>query len=107
MLTVLVLGVAWGEYSGWPVLRQPIENAATRGVGVPVQMQGQVRTHLLWRPRLEVEHLRIASDARFGAPHLLDARHITLVWHWATSGAGSAGIACCCSGCRRISSTRT
>lgn len=74
--------MAWGEYSGWPVLRRPIENAATRGVGVPVQMQGGVRTHLLWRPRLEVEHLRIASDARFGAPHLLDARHITLAWHW-------------------------
>lgn len=79
---MLVLGLAWGEYSGWPVLRQPIENAASRSVGVPVQMQGQVRTHLLWRPRLEVEHLRIASDDRFGAPHLLDAQHITLAWGW-------------------------
>jgi len=82
LVAVLVLGVVWGESSGWPVLRQPIENAASRGVGVPVQMQGRVRTHLLWRPRLEVEHLRIASDARFGAPHLLDARHISLGWHW-------------------------
>lgn len=82
LVAVLALGVVWGELSGWPVLRQPIENAASRGVGVPVQMQGRVRTHLLWRPRLEVEHLRIASDARFGAPHLLDARHISLGWHW-------------------------
>lgn len=82
LVAVLGLGVVWGESSGWPVLRQPIENAASRGVGVPVQMQGRVRTHLLWRPRLEVEHLRIASDARFGAPHLLDARHISLGWHW-------------------------
>ena len=82
LVAALALGVVWGELSGWPVLRQPIENAASRGVGVPVQMQGRVRTHLLWRPRLEVEHLRIASDARFGAPHLLDARHISLGWHW-------------------------
>ena len=82
LVAALALGVVWGESSGWPVLRQPIENAASRGVGVPVQMQGRVRTHLLWRPRLEVEHLRIASDARFGAPHLLDARHISLGWHW-------------------------
>jgi len=82
LVALLALGVVWGEWSGWPVLRQPIENAASRGVGVPVQMQGRVRTHLLWRPRLEVEHLRIASDARFGAPHLLDARHISLGWHW-------------------------
>lgn len=82
LVAVLALGVVWGELSGWPVLRQPIENAASRGVGVPVQMQGRVRTHLLWRPRLEVEHLRIASDARFCAPHLLDARHISLGWHW-------------------------
>lgn len=82
LLGLLALGVAWGELSGWPVLRQPIEQAASRGAGVPVQMQGQVRTHLLWRPRLEVEHLRIASDARFGAPHLLDARQVTLAWHW-------------------------
>ena len=81
-VAALALSVVWGELSGWPLLRQPIENAASRGVGVPVQMQGQVRTHLLWRPRLEVEHLRVASDARFGAPHLLDAQHITLAWHW-------------------------
>jgi len=82
LIAVIALGTLWGELSGWPLLRQPIENAATRGVGVPVQMQGRVRTHLLWRPRLEVEHLRIASDERFGAPHLLDARGIALAWHW-------------------------
>ncbi len=79
---VLALGIAWGEYAGWPFLRQPIENTATRSVGVPVQLQGQFRVHLLWRPRVEVEQLRIASAERFGAPHLLDAQRVALAWHW-------------------------
>jgi uncharacterized protein involved in outer membrane biogenesis len=82
LFATLVLGVVWGEVSGWPLLRQPIENAASRSAAVPVQMQGRVRVHLLWRPRLEVEHLQIASDARFRAPHLLQARRATLAWRW-------------------------
>ena len=79
---MLALGIAAGEYAGWPFLRQPLENAATRSLAVPVQMQGQFRVHLLWRPRVEVEHLRIASDERFGAPHLMDAQRVALAWHW-------------------------
>ena len=82
LFAALVLGVVWGEISGWPFLRQPIENAATRNTGVTVQMQGRVRMHFLWRPRLEVERLQIASDARFGAPHLLRAQHVALAWGW-------------------------
>ena len=79
---LLVLGGVWGEASGWPVLRQPMERAMTRGAGVPVQLEGDVKLHLLWRPRLEVGHLRIASDDRFKAAHLLDARGVTLAWAW-------------------------
>lgn len=79
---LLALGIAWCEVSGWPFLRQPIENAATRSAATPVQMQGRVRVHLLWRPRLEVEHLQVASDARFQAPHLLQAQGATLAWRW-------------------------
>jgi uncharacterized protein involved in outer membrane biogenesis len=82
LFAALVLGVVWGEASGWPFLRQPMENAATRATAVPVQMQGRVRVHLLWRPRLEVERLQIASDARFQAPHLLRAERVTLAWRW-------------------------
>lgn len=82
LFAALVLGVVWGEVSGWPLLRQPIEDAASRSAAVPVQMQGRVRVHLLWRPRLEVERLQIASDARFQAPHLLQARRATLAWRW-------------------------
>ena len=82
MIAALVLGLAAGEASGWPFLRQPLENAMTRAAAVPVQLQGAVKLHLLWRPRLEVEHLRIASDPRFEVPHLLDARRVTLAWGW-------------------------
>ncbi|WP_066271535.1 AsmA family protein [Hydrogenophaga palleronii] len=82
VFAALGVGVWWGEHSGWPMLRQPIENAATRGAGVPVQLQGRVRTHLLWNPRLEVDTLQIASDPRFGAPHLLHANHVMLAWQW-------------------------
>lgn len=82
MTAALVLGLAAGEASGWPFLRQPLGNAMTRAAAVPVQLQGAVKLHLLWRPRLEVEHLRIASDPRFEVPHLLDARRVTLAWSW-------------------------
>ena len=79
---MLALGIAWGEYAGWPFLRQPIADAATRSLAAPVQMQGRFRAHFIWQPRVEVEQLRIASDERFGAPHLLDARGVALRWTW-------------------------
>ncbi|WP_171020039.1 AsmA family protein [Hydrogenophaga sp. 2FB] len=82
VLAVLVLGVVAGEASGWPFLRQPLQNAATQGAAVPVQLDGRVRMYLIWRPRLEVEHLRIASDPRYEVPHLLDARGVSLAWRW-------------------------
>lgn len=75
-------GLVWAELSGWPVLRKPIENVATKQLGVPVTMQGRFKLHLLWRPRVEVDRLRIGSEDRFGAPHLLDAERITLAWQW-------------------------
>ncbi|QHE85655.1 AsmA family protein [Hydrogenophaga sp. BPS33] len=82
MFGLLVAGIVAGELSGWPFLRQPMQNAASRGAAVPVELDGRVRVHLLWRPRLEVEHLRIASDPRFDVPHLLDARGVSLAWGW-------------------------
>lgn len=82
VLGLLVLGVVAGEASGWPMLRQPLQDAMTRGAGVPVQLDGGVKVHLLWRPRVEVGHLRVASDERFKAPHLLDAQRVLLAWTW-------------------------
>lgn len=82
MAGLLAIVVVFGEVTGWPFLRQPLERAMARGANVAVQLQGTVKLHLIWRPRLEVEHLRIASDPRFEAPHLLDAQRVTLAWRW-------------------------
>ena len=79
---LLVLGVVAGELSGWPVLRQPMERAVANAAGVPVVLQGEVKLHLIWRPRLEVDRLQIASDERFKVPHLLDAQGVSLAWTW-------------------------
>lgn len=81
-VVALLVGLMLAEMSGWPFLRQPIENAASRSAAVPVQLQGRFRAYLLWRPRVEVERLNIASAERFGAPHLLDARGVSLAWRW-------------------------
>lgn len=81
-VVLLLVGLMVAEWSGWRFLRGPIENAASRNAAVPVQLQGRFRAHLLWRPRVEVEHLNIASAERFGVPHLLDARGVSLAWRW-------------------------
>lgn len=82
LVGLLVLVVVVGEMSGWPMLRQPMERAMTRGAGVPVVLQGDVKLHLFWRPRLDVGRLQIASDERFKVPHLLDAQGVSLAWTW-------------------------
>ena len=82
LVGLLVLGVVVGEVSGWPVLRQPMERAMSKAAGVPVVLEGDVKLHLIWRPRLEVGRLQIASDERFKVPHLLDAQGVALAWTW-------------------------
>ncbi len=82
VLALLVVGVVVGEISGWPFLRQPMQSAASKAAAVPVLLDGRVRVHLIWRPRVEVEHLQIGSDSRFEVPHLLDARGASLTWRW-------------------------
>ena len=82
VLAALVLGVVICEVNGWPFLRQPLQNALTRAVGVPVTLDGDFRTHLLWRPDAAVEQVRIGAAQDVPVPHLLDARKLRLAWHW-------------------------
>jgi uncharacterized protein involved in outer membrane biogenesis len=82
MLALLVLGVVVGELSGWPFLRQPLADALTRAAGVPVQLDGNFRTRLLWRPQIKVEHLNVGAGGGVAVPHLVDARVIELAWSW-------------------------
>lgn len=82
VVVLLMVVVVWGEVAGWPFLRQPLERTMSRGAAAPVQLQGDVKLHLIWRPRLEVERLHIGSDERFDAPHLLEAKRVALAWRW-------------------------
>lgn len=82
MVGLLLLIVLVGEASGWPFLRHPLERAIARGTAAQVKLEGDVRLHLIWRPRLEVERIQIGSDARYEAPHLLKAERVALAWRW-------------------------
>jgi AsmA family protein len=82
VVAALALGVVALEIAGWPFLRQPVERAMARAMAVPTTLQGPFKLHLFWRPRLEVDHLNIGSDPRYGVPHLLDARNVVLAWRW-------------------------
>jgi uncharacterized protein involved in outer membrane biogenesis len=79
----LVLALVAGEASGWPFLRQPLRDALQRAAGVSVQMEGRFDVHLLWRPRLQIEHLTVAGATGVPAPHLFDGRQVALAWRWA------------------------
>lgn len=70
------------EAAGWPFLRQPLERSLARSAAAQVQLQGDVKLHLIWRPRLLVESLHVASDPRFEVPHLLKAGRVALAWRW-------------------------
>ncbi|MDR7148565.1 uncharacterized protein involved in outer membrane biogenesis [Hydrogenophaga palleronii] len=79
---LLLLIVLLGEVAGWPFLRQPLERAIARGTAAQVELEGDVRLHLIWRPRLEVERIHMGSAPRFEAPHLLKAERVALAWRW-------------------------
>jgi uncharacterized protein involved in outer membrane biogenesis len=79
---VAVAGVAVGEATGWPMLRGPLERAATRAAQVPVTFRGDFKASLIFSPRLEIGHLTIAPGAAVIAPHLLDGRATVVGWRW-------------------------
>jgi AsmA family protein len=81
-LLLLIVLVAIGEAMGWPMLRTPLQRMATRAAAVPVALEGDFRLHLIFRPRVEIEHLRVGAAAGVPVPHLLEARGVTLAWRW-------------------------
>ena len=82
LLALLLLGVAIGELSGWPFLRQPLAGVLTRAAGVPVLLDGHFRTRLVWRPQMTVQHLNVGAAGGVAVPHLVDARNIEVGWGW-------------------------
>jgi uncharacterized protein involved in outer membrane biogenesis len=77
-----MLLVAAGEAAGWPWLRAPLGRALAAAAGVPVALDGPFRTRLLWRPHLQVGHLRVAGAQGVPVPHLLDGQDVGLAWRW-------------------------
>jgi len=80
--SAVALVVVICELSGWPFLQTPLQNAMTRTAGVPVTLDGNFRTHLLWNPRLHVDQLQVAPGGGVEVPHLLNARQVKLAWRW-------------------------
>lgn len=81
-LTLLVLALAVGEATGWPVLRGPLQQAVARAADVPVALSGSFRARLFWRPAIEAEQLRIGAGGGLPLPHLLDGRQVRITWNW-------------------------
>ena len=80
--SAVALVVVVCELSGWRFLQTPLQSAMTRAAGVPVTLEGNFRTHLLWNPRLHVDMLQVAPGGGVEVPHLLNARQVKLAWRW-------------------------
>jgi uncharacterized protein involved in outer membrane biogenesis len=76
--TALVLA----EAAGWPFMRQPLQRAMARAAQVPVALEGRFHARLLWRPGLEIGHLRVGVPGGIPAPHLIDGHDVDLRWRW-------------------------
>lgn len=81
-LLLLLLAFAAAEFAGWPFLRKPLQEAATRAAGVEVTVADGFRLHLIGRPRITAGSLQIAAADGIQAPHLIAAEQIELVWRW-------------------------
>ena len=83
LLIALLLGVAIGEATGWPLLRGPLQCQAARAAHVPVQFDGRFHLRLLGAPQLQLGRLTLGAAQGVPAPHLLQADDARLVWRWA------------------------
>ena len=82
LLATLMLGMALGEATGWPVLRNAVQQQASRAAQVPVQFRGRFHLSLLGKPQLEVGQLTVGAAQGLKAPHLLQAEDALLAWRW-------------------------
>lgn len=80
-IALIVLGVLVAiaivcEILGWPFLRKPLENLASRQLNREVRIEAPFWLHLLGGITLDAGGLWIASPPQFKAPHLIDAENI-------------------------------
>jgi AsmA family protein len=76
----LVFGAC--EALGWRFLREPLSGALTRAAGVPVQLGGEFRLHVLGPARLRVTSLVVGAAQNVDVDALLRAENVTLGWRW-------------------------
>jgi AsmA family protein len=76
----LVLGTC--EALGWRFLREPLSGALTRAAGVPVQLGGEFRLHLLGPARLRADSLVVGAAQEVDVDALVRAQNIALGWRW-------------------------
>ena len=82
VLLALLLGLALGEATGWPILRGPLQRQAVKAAQVPVQLDGRFHLRLLGTPQLQVGRLTVGAAQGVAAPHLLQADDALLAWRW-------------------------
>ncbi|WP_168708632.1 AsmA family protein [Hydrogenophaga sp. PAMC20947] len=78
----LVGVVALGELTGWPFLREPLEQQIHNRTGVDIQLDGRFRTRLLVSPMMSVEQITLGAGGGVDVPHLLKANNLVVQWRW-------------------------
>ncbi|MDQ7744370.1 AsmA family protein [Hydrogenophaga pseudoflava] len=81
-VVLLVLGLVWGEATGWSALRGPLQRQIEKVARVPVQLEGRFHLRMLGAPRLEVGRIKVGAAQEVPAPHLLQAEAARLDWRW-------------------------
>lgn len=81
-VVLLVLGLVWGEATGWAALRGPLQRQIEKAAGVPVRLEGRFHLRLLGSPRLAVGRIEVGAAQGVPAPHLLQAEVARLDWRW-------------------------
>ena len=81
LVSVLML-LLWGEGSGWPLLRAPVQRLLSDGIGLPTSLGGDFHMRLLWNPGLRVQQVRVDAAPGHGDGPVLDAEDVELRWSW-------------------------
>ncbi|AOW12694.1 hypothetical protein LPB72_16890 [Hydrogenophaga crassostreae] len=89
--SVVVGAVALGELTGWPFLRDPLEQQIQSRTGMDITLDGRYRTRLLVSPMMSVERITLGAGGGVVVPHLLKANNLAVQWRWSDVWRASKG----------------